>query len=1016
MTLKLLRASRAGLLAAALHGFITAPLAAAVRCPTVFGDHMVLQRDSAVPVWGEAAPGEAVTVEFAGQRLAATAGADGKWLVRFAPLAASAESRTLTVAGTNTLAFTDVLVGEVWLCSGQSNMEKPVGQQRGQKPTDGHLEEIAAANHPLLRFYQVPRSGKPVDGDLTYRWLACTPESLDGMHFSAAGYFFGRELLRELKVPVGLIHASFGGTRIEVWMPPEGFARVPALAPFGEAAAAQRKHDEIVPSSLFRTMLEPLIPYATRGAIWYQGETNLMNVESDIYAEKMRALVESWRARWGAAPWPFYYVQLAPMQYAPRRVPRPLSPEALPRFWEVQTAALAIPHTGMIVTTDIAGDVRDIHPTNKRDVGLRLAWLALAKTYGRTDLEYSGPTFRKMRPAGAALELEFDHAAGLRSRDGQPLTYFTIAGADRKFVPATAELRGERLVVSAPSVAAPVAVRFAWVETATPNLANAAGLPARPFRTDDWPVEISRPAELADKLSAPLPRVTEPQIPDVAVRLTDFGGVGDGRTMNTAAFAAAIDALVAKGGGRVVVPPGLWLTGPIVLRSKIELRVERGATIQFSDRRADYPLVETSWEGATAWQCQSPIWGRNLEHVAITGEGIIDGAGGAWRPVKRDKLTESQWKKLVASGGVVDARDRIWYPSDGSRLGNEKSALRFSADAAGRESVRDAMRPVMVSLVECRFVKLEGVTFQNSPAWNLHPSLCDDVTVRRVNVRNPWFAQNGDGLDLESCRNVLVEQSTFDVGDDAICLKSGRDAEGRARARPTENVTVRECVVYHGHGGFVIGSEMSGGVRNIRVSECTFIGTDIGLRFKSGRGRGGVVENVLIEKVRMTGIPNEAISFNLYYTGREDPAAPVPAVTDATPAFRNILIRDTVCRGAEVGAELTGLPEMPVHDLQFENVTLIADTGIVARHVESLKLNKVTVELTGHAKTEAAPAAVSLHNSRGVALSETAFSGTASLLHVSGPRSDAITVRTPRTPAGKIVTDGGAPAGAVVVE
>jgi len=456
-------------------------------------------------------------------------------------------------------------------------------------------------------------------------------------------------------------------------------------------------------------------------------------------------------------------------------------------------------------------------------------------------------------------------------------------------------------------------------------------------------------------VSRTLPEVKGPEIPTRSVTIVDFGALGDGHTLNTTAFNAAIESVATNGGGRVLVPPGVWRTGPIVLRSRINLHLEPGALVQFSDNRDDYPLVKTSYEGRNSWRCQSPISGENLEHVAITGQGILDGSGQVWRPVKKMKMTERQWSQLVASAGVVNARGDIWYPSEASLHGNEGGGGRQGAGPEALQAVKDALRPVMLKLVECKYVLLEGVTFQNSPAWCLHPLMCEDIILRDVTVRNPWFSQNGDGLDLESCRNALVENCSFDVGDDAICLKSGRDAEGRRRGRPTENVTVRNCTVYHGHGGFVVGSEMSGGVRNIHVSDCTFIGTDVGLRFKSTRGRGGVVENILIERVRMTDIPTEAILFDLFYGGSAPTEADVvaagesrsaiPPVTEETPAFRNILLRDIVCRGARRAALLRGLPEMPLENLTLSNALISAESGIMAGDVNGLTVSEIQLEL-----------------------------------------------------------------------
>jgi len=475
---------------------LVAPLRADVRCALPFGDHLVLQRDRPVNVWGEAAPGEAVTVEFAGQQKAAVASPAGRWAVTLDPLPASAEPRTLTVRGRNTVAFTDVLVGEVWLCSGQSNMEKPLGPRKGQKPTDDYEAEVRRADEPRLRLFQVPWWAEPKAGAPDLRWMPCTPETVMSTEFSAAAYYFGRELVRALGVPVGLIHSSFGGTQIEAWMPAAAFASDPALRDlihmhyFAWVKGVQ-------PTELYQSMIVPLVPYTVRGFLWYQGESNVMQADGAIYTAKQRALIASWRAAWGEPDAPFYYVQLAPFDYSRwDKFPKRLTAEALPLFWEAQTAGLAVPHTGMVVITDLVRDFHDIHPTDKRDVGLRLARLALAETYGRRDLLAVSPQFAAMRALdGGRVELRFrDAGDGLASRDGRPLTEFTIAGADRRFVAATAVIAGGDLViVSSPEVAQPAAVRFGWNETAHPNLVNSAGLPAISFRTDDWPVVNERP-------------------------------------------------------------------------------------------------------------------------------------------------------------------------------------------------------------------------------------------------------------------------------------------------------------------------------------------------------------------------------------------------------------------------------------------------------------------------------------------------------------------------------------------
>ena len=408
-----------------------------------------------------------------------------------------------------------------------------------------------------------------------------------------------------------------------------------------------------------------------------------------------------------------------------------------------------------------------------------------------------------------------------------------------------------------------------------------------------------------------MPVIQRPVFPDNKVSITDFGGIPDGITLNTDAFAKAMNALSNKGGGTLLVPSGVWYTGPIVFKSNINLHLEKGALILFSADFNLYPLVTTVFEGLDTRRCQSPISGRNLENIAITGEGSINGSGEAWRPLKKSKVTEIHWKKVITSGGVVKD-DNYWFPSKGSLKGLEISDMnvpRHDLTEAEWMEIKDFLRPVMVSFIECKNVLLEGVLFENSPSWNIHPLMCENVILDNVMVRNPGYAQNGDGLDLESCKNSIIVNSIFDVGDDAICIKSGKDEDGRRRNRPTENVLIDNCKVFQGHGGFVVGSEMSGSVRNILVSNCQFLGTDVGLRFKSCRGRGGVVENIYIRDINMFDIATESFLFDLYYGGKsavesleDGDTIPVTstilAVDETTPAFKNIYVKNLVSRNA----------------------------------------------------------------------------------------------------------------------
>ena len=512
-----------------------------VKLPLIFGDHMILQRDQKVPVWGWADDGEKVTVEFAGEKVETTA-AGGKWSVKLPALKANSTGAKLTVTGKNKVEFQDVLVGEVWFCSGQSNMEWDVRSSKNA------AQEIAGANNPRIRHFKVPHvtSIEPQEEVKTQGgWTLTTAQSVGG--FTAVGYFFAREIQKDLDVPIGLIGDNWGGTRIEPWIPPVGFKQVPALkADFADKLAElPLRSPSMVPDlqpavndkgepvldkagkpvlrpvmgkdnkpklkpaldkdgkpvmnanngsamAIYNAMVHPVVPYAIRGALWYQGESN--NGEGMLYFEKMKALIGGWRTIWQQGEFPFLFVQLAPYRYG--------KPENLPGIWEAQTASLAIPNTGMAVTTDIS-TVGNIHPPDKQEVGHRLALWALAKTYNKDIASYASPLYDAVKVEGGKARVSFKNAVGgLKSRDGKPLTWFTIAGEDKKFVAANAEVSGDSVVVSAEGVSSPVAVRFGWHELAEPNLANAAGLPASPFRTDTWKdatMPVVAPAPVAPK-------------------------------------------------------------------------------------------------------------------------------------------------------------------------------------------------------------------------------------------------------------------------------------------------------------------------------------------------------------------------------------------------------------------------------------------------------------------------------------------------------------------------------------
>ena len=492
---------------------------AGVKLASPFTDHMVLQREVKIPVWGTADAGETVTVEFAGQKKTAIADTEGKWLVKLDPLPASAEPRELLVRGNRKLAIgnckcVDVLVGEVWLASGQSNMDFSMSKKvKYFAGVANEEQEIAAANYPLIRMFtgeaaKAYTPQKQVGGE----WKICSPENAPA--FSAVGYFFARDLQEEIKVPVGIVTLAFGASTAEAWIQREALASDAQLKPLLEhfdaavekfrtnpppvvaaprsedvsttnAAPKNRKRggvrdpiqDQHNATVLFNGMIQTVIPYAIHGVIWYQGESIVGGKDGvALYPRVQAALIRNWRALWGNGDFPFYIVQLAGQEAA--------SNSSLVR--EAQATVLQLPNTGMAVASDI-GEAKNVHPKNKQDVGDRLARIALANVYGRK-IEFSGPQFESFKITGDQVRIQFTHlGGGLAAKGGVALGGFVIAGADKKFVPATAKIDHDTIVVSSAEVAAPVAVRYAWANfPKDANLYNAVGLPAAQFRTDNW--------------------------------------------------------------------------------------------------------------------------------------------------------------------------------------------------------------------------------------------------------------------------------------------------------------------------------------------------------------------------------------------------------------------------------------------------------------------------------------------------------------------------------------------------
>lgn len=474
-----------------------------------------------------------------------------------------------------------------------------------------------------------------------------------------------------------------------------------------------------------------------------------------------------------------------------------------------------------------------------------------------------------------------------------------------------------------------------------------------------------RKSAFSEKYEFELPAVATTAFKRDTFNIVQYGAKRAVGVLNTGAIQQAIQVANQQGGGVVLIPSGFWISGPITILSNVNLHLAQGAVLQFSNNPKDYPLVRTNWEGVDAIRAQSPISALGARNIAITGQGIIDGAGEAWRPVKKGKMTAGEWDKLVRSGGVLDSKKETWYPSAGALKAStmdRPGVVAAGFTEANTEEIKEFVRPNMISLRECEQVLLEGVTFQNSPAWNIHPLLCKHVTVENISVKNPWYAQNGDGIDIESCEYVTVSNSHFDVGDDGICLKSGKDAEGRKRGRPSAHIMIENCVVFHGHGGVVVGSEMSGGVHDLYVRNCQFLGTDVGLRFKTARGRGGVVENVFIRDISMKNIAGEAILFDMYYQGKdpvatfgdggEAPKIELLPVDDGTPQFKHIFVENVVAKGAETGLLIRGLPEMPIHHIQLSNLDIESVQGYRVIEARDIVLKQAKFTVTGAKKSE----------------------------------------------------------------
>jgi polygalacturonase len=475
---------------------------------------------------------------------------------------------------------------------------------------------------------------------------------------------------------------------------------------------------------------------------------------------------------------------------------------------------------------------------------------------------------------------------------------------------------------------------------------------------------------------------TEPKFSNKTFNITDYGAIGDGQTLNTAAIAKAITACNAAGGGTVLIPAGLWLTGPIQLKSNVNLHAVRGALITFSTDHTQYPMVD----GHT-----TPLLsGNKLENLGVTGEGIYDGGGDTWRPLKKMKAAPSLWADLLKSGGVVSSDGSMYWPTKAGMTGED-----YLKTLKGRTGLtendylpaRDFLRPPLITITNSKNILIEGATFKNSPQFALNPKNCNNMVIRNVTINNEYSAQNGDGIDLSSCKNTVVFHCTVNAGDDGICMKSSGNKEDPDTAPGLENIIVADCIVNHAHGGFVIGSNTDGGMRNVYVTNCNFVNTDVGIRVKSSRGRGGLVHDIHVSNIYMLDILNEAILFDTHYEdANKDAVEKMEPVNARTPRFQDFDIDHIYCSKAKAAIAITGLPEMPVNHIRLSDIVIAADNAVSITDAADISFKNVKV-------LSPKPTLISVNNAQNISVENMAFtSSTSTFLTAKGVNTKGITV------------------------
>lgn len=448
-----------------------------------------------------------------------------------------------------------------------------------------------------------------------------------------------------------------------------------------------------------------------------------------------------------------------------------------------------------------------------------------------------------------------------------------------------------------------------------------------------------------------MPEVVVPTFKNQVFLITKYGAIGDGKTLNTEAINKTIQACSDAGGGIVEIPKGIWLTGPIELKSNVNVHTNKGTLVQFTKDRTQYPVFKP--QGSGSFIVKSPIYGNNVENIALTGEGIFDGAGESWRPVKKSKVSEAQWRK-ISEQGVISSDGKVWWPSVEAMNGEAiLKDLKDKPDATADDylKARDFSRPYMFMLNKCKNILVDSVGLRNSPKFVFYPTKCTNLTITNAIVFNEDWAQNGDGIDISACKQVIIYNTLVSAGDDGICMKSSNGSSDTADAQ-LQNVIIAGCTVLKGHGGFVIGSNTDGGMKNIYVTDCIFNGTDIGIRVKSNIGRGGNVRDIYIDNIKMDNIIHEAILFSTSYDDKtvgKASSTETDVKNQKVPHFNNFHISNIVCSGAETAISISGMEIQPAHDLYFDNIEITSKKAIDATDAKNIFLNHVTINAPGKA-------------------------------------------------------------------